>query len=591
VSAQPDVVESIAAVETVNAWLEALQAGLASRNADAIARLFADGGTFRDLLAVSWDIRHFVGSAEIGKRLAAEDRAASVHDLHARPTHDAVWTDDSGGSPAIMAFVRFRNDVGSGDGFVRLSRVEGSWVAAAMVLSLGELEGFPEQVGRRRPVGKRHEPLDDRPSWEDEHDSEFTDEDPQVVVVGAGHNGLMVAARMIRLGLSVLVVERNARVGDNWRNRYSALALHDPIEVDHLSYLPFPDSWPSFTPTRRFGDFLESYANLLDIPVWTSATVDNVHYEDDAQVWSVDVSRPGRETRTLRASHLVVTTGLNGKPRMPEVPGRSDFPGAVVHATDFGGGAEWRGKRAVVVGTGVSGHDVAQDLCENGAQVTMLQRGATYVINASTNHALSFGPYLEGRIATEDVDLMGQSMPISQYPTFAKARTQAAAERDREILDGLAAAGFRLSEGPDGMGLLGLVFIENKHGYYHNIGASQLIIAGRIAVRQAGIARFCRTGVVLDDGTELEADLVVFATGYESVNESNRALLGDIVDELPPIAKVGADGEFTAVARHSGKDRLWFIMTLGIPGGRVMSKLLGLRIRAIEAGLAPVATD
>lgn len=575
--------------DTVNTWLAALEGALTSKDAAAIAILFAEKATFRDLLATDWDIRHFVGATTIGGRLAAEPRAATVHDLHVREVVGAAWTDDSTDDPKIMAFVEFRNDVGRGDGFLRLSQVDGTWLAAGMVLALSELDDYPEQVDSLRPRGKRHEPLVDRVSWEDEHDPEFTRADPQVVVVGSGHNGLMVAARMVRLGLSVLVLERNDRVGDNWRNRYSALALHDPIEADHLSYIPFPSSWPSFTPTRRFGDFLESYANLLDVPVWTSATAEDVHYDEAGQVWSLDVTRPGKERRTIRPAHLVVATGLNGKPRTPEVEGRDDFEGTVVHATHFGGGAQWRGKRTIVVGTGVSGHDVAQDLAENGAEVTMLQRGSTYVINASTNHALSFTPYLQGKFATEDVDLMGQATPYSQYPAMAKARTDVAAERDRDILDGLTKAGFNVSMGPEGMGLLGIVFVENRHGYYHNIGASEMIISGKIGIRQAQIVRFTPHGVVLDDGSELEVDLVVFATGYESVNESNRSLLGDVVDELPPIAKVGEDWEFTAIARHSGKDRLWFLMTLGIPGGRVLSKLLALQIRAIEAGLAPAS--
>lgn len=568
-------------------WLTAFESALAARSAVVISRLFANGGTFRDLLATGWDIRHFVGAGEIGARLAAEPRAASVRDLRSRDTADAVWADDSNDEPTVMAFVEFRNDVGAGQGFLRLAKVEGEWVAAAIVLALSELDGYPENVDRRRPTGKRHEPLPDRVSWEEEQDAEYDNGDPEVVVVGSGHNGLMVAARMVRLGLRVLVLERNQRVGDNWRKRYSSLALHDPIEADHLSYIPFPSSWPSFTPTRRFGEFLESYANLLDIPVWTSATADNVHYDEDGEVWSLDVSRPDRDRRTLRVKHLVVATGLNSKPRIPDFPEVDKFAGTLTHATHFGGGAEWRGKKAIVVGTGVSGHDVAQDLAEHGAEVTMLQRGSTYVINASTNHQLAFAPYLEGKRPTEDIDLMGQSLPISQYPASAKARTAIAAERDREILDGLEKAGFSLTDGPDGMGLIGIVFVENKHGYYHNIGASQLIIAGQIGIRQAQILRFTETGVVLDDGTEMPADLVVLATGYESVNESNRDLLGDVVDELPPIGKIGDDWEFTAVARHSGKDRLWFLMTLGIPGGRVLSKLLALQIRAIEAGLAP----
>ncbi|WP_067672960.1 flavin-containing monooxygenase [Nocardia miyunensis] len=584
-----DATGTLAPAALADAWLADFEAALAARDASAISALFAPSGTFRDLLATDWDIRHFAGEQEVGRRLARAARSAAVTGLRIRDTVDGAWRDASGATPAINAFVRFANDVGTGEGVIRLIEQDGSLVAANVVLELTELAGRPEAVGDRRPIGKVHKPVVGRPSWEDEVDADFRRADPQVVIVGAGHNGLMLAARLLRIGIGALVIERHGRVGDNWRTRYSALALHDPVQVEALPYLPFPAGWPTFTPGSKFGDFLESYATLLDIPVWTGARLGEVRYDASAGRWDVEVTRSDGERRTLRTGHLVVATGAHNKPRIPEVADRDVFSGSVVHATDFGGGASWSGKRAIVVGTGVSGHDIAQDLAEHGAEVTMLQRGATYVMNASTNHELSFTGYLRGERPIEDIDLMGQLVPYSRLPELGKTRTAIGKERDRETLEGLARAGFALTDGPGGAGNVGLVFGQNRHGYYFNIGASELIIEGRIAVRRGSIARFTRGGVVLDDGAEIPADLMVYATGYESVNESNRELLGDLVDELPPICTIGPDGEFAGIARHTGHDRLWFLATLGIPPSRTYSKLLAIQIAAIEDGLAPAS--
>ncbi|KAI9573920.1 hypothetical protein HD554DRAFT_2035056 [Boletus coccyginus] len=127
-----------------------------------------------------------------------------------------------------------------------------------------------------------------------EKEREFLDEEPTIViVVGGGKSGLDVVARLKMLGINALVVERNQRVGNNWRERYAALCLHDPVWYDHIPYLPFPPSWPVYTPALKLVDWLESYAHSLELNVWTSATVASIQREtgDSGKRWVVQVRK------------------------------------------------------------------------------------------------------------------------------------------------------------------------------------------------------------------------------------------------------------------------------------------------------------
>ncbi|MTD16308.1 SidA/IucD/PvdA family monooxygenase [Nakamurella sp. YIM 132087] len=573
----------------VREWLADFAPAVAAADEGAIAACFTDGATVRDLLVLEWDFTNRTGAAAIGERFASAPRARALADFQVRMDdlgEPEAWYDDARGPSAVSAFIAFTTDVGSGDGYLQLEQAEdGRWLASALVTELVELSGRGERIGASRPAGKHHGPVRGRPTWPDERAADQAWTDPAVVVIGGGHSGLAIAARFGRLGVPCLVLERNAAVGDNWRNRYAALALHDPVGADHLPYLPLPSTWPNFTPAGKFGDYLRSYADLLDIAVLTGVEVTGARPSDEGG-WQVDLVDADGGTRSLHPRHVVVATGFNNLPAMPDIPGREVFRGQVCHSSEFAGAAGWTGRRVVVVGTGVSGHDIAQDLAEQGvADVVMVQRGPTYVINAGTFHQQFFANYLEGVRRTADADLMGAALPFGMYPAFGPTLVAAAREQDRETLEGLAAAGFRLGWGPNGEGINGLVFRENRTGYYYNIGASDLIIDGSIRVAQGPVTRFSASGVVLEDGTELEADLVVFATGFRSAKESSRPLLGDLTDELPEICTVGEDREYTAVWRGCGVPGLWFMVSTGIFASRFYSKHLALQILAIEEGL------
>lgn len=209
------------------------------------------------------------------------------------------------------------------------------------------------------------------------------------MTVGAGHNGLTVAAQCKAFGLDSLVIDKEKRIGDNWRLRYSSLSLHDPVHTNHLPFMPFPSSWPQFTPAGKLANWLESYTDALDLDVWTQATTDpaRTKFNPKTGKWDVTVLRTMPDgtvrERLMHVQHVVMATGLSGgSMRMPPpVPGQDEWEGVIVHSSQHPGGASSRGKRVLVVGAATSGHDIAMDLVQNGAETTMLQRSRTFIMS------------------------------------------------------------------------------------------------------------------------------------------------------------------------------------------------------------------
>lgn len=578
-----------APIDVIAAWVADLETAMSTRNAPAVAALFGATSTARDLLALSWDFRNAVGRDEVVALLTGPESTPPL-DLEVRPGSAPLLADEDG-RPTVSSFLRFRSKVGGGDGFVKLvTDHDGEWRAEAFVLSLASLDSHPAQLDDDRPVGRIHGPIVDRVGWREDLDPEFEKQNPTAIIIGAGHNGLMLAARLRALGIRSLIIERNERVGDNWRKRYSSLALHTPLASDGLPYVPYPPTWTRFTPKDKLGDFLECYATLLDLPVWTGSRVENVLFDDDAQRWTLDVVRADGSRRSMATPHLVFATGMNGEPFLPDLPGIKDHRGTVIHAVDYRGHAEWVGKKAVVIGSGVSGHDLAQDLAEHGVDVTMVQRSGTVVMNTSTFHTVMHANHVSGRYTAEDADLVNAAVPFGLLPSYGAKQLELAHELDGDLLPALEKAGFELSEGPDGQGVLGLIFGQNSTGYYYNAGASELIADGTIKLRHGNVVGVTPTGIELADGSAIDADLVIFATGYRSPAVAVENLLGaKIAAQLQQFADVSSDREYGRLWRRSGIDRLWFMISLGIGDGRFYSKLLALQIAAIEAGTMPLS--
>ena len=321
-----------------------------------------------------------------------------------------------------------------------------------------------------------------------------------------------------------------------------------------MAYIPFPPTWPVYTPKDKLGDWFESYASLLELNVWMDTKLESSAWSKDSLSWTVSVRRGQEPARTFHPKHIIFCTGYAGEPKMTAFPGQNDFKGVLYHGfqhQDAASTGDSSGKTVVVVGTGNSGHDIAQNYCENGAKVTMLQRGPTYVINPDIGlDMLVGGMYCDNGPPTEDADLYSQSIPLPLNLALARLSTVAVAEAEKETLQGLEKAGFKLNDGVDGGGIFSL-FLTRGGGYYIDVGCSKLIIDGKIKIEQnpKGIQGFEEDAVILGDGRKLKADIVVLATGYGTMRQSLRNTLGpEVADSCTEVWDLDEEGELNGVS-------------------------------------------
>lgn len=149
-----------------------------------------------------------------------------------------------------------------------------------------------------------------------------------------------------------------------------------------MAYLPFPKNWPQFTPKDKLGDWFEAYASIMELNVWLKTSIKSAEYDDSKSQWTVTLTRGDGSERVLYPRHIVWCTGHSGEPKVPTFVGQERFKGQFYHGSQHRDASESdvKSKKVVVVGTGNSGHDIAQNFYENGADTTMLQRSGTYVI-------------------------------------------------------------------------------------------------------------------------------------------------------------------------------------------------------------------
>ena len=577
--------------EVFAAWLTRFGAALDDADPERIATCFVEDGYWKDLLAFGWDFRTHSGRQEIAAGFAATLDSSRPRRARRAPDRSLPRLLKRSGRLVVEAFLDLDTAVGRATGFVRLlvdaeePLASRAWIA---LTALQEIRGFEERTDDRRPTGARHS-ADVGGNWLDERlrTQRFEDRDPQVLIVGGGHAGLSIAARLGQLGVEAVIVERNARVGDNWRNRYHSLTLHNEVWANSLPYLPFPPTWPTFLPKDKLAGWLEAYAEFMELNVWADTEFVDARYDDEEGRWTARVRTGDQPERVLQVPHLVMATGsVSGLPRIPEMPGLESFGGEVMHSSRFSSGAAYAGSRAVVVGTGNSGHDVAQDLHGHGAVVTMVQRSPTCVISLVPSGTTVYALYSEGP-PIEDVDLITAAIPYPVLQNSYQWLTRKTCELDRDLLDGLHAVGFETDFEPDGTGFH-MRYLRTGGGYYINVGCSDLIVQREIGVVQArAVDTFTTEGLRLLDGTEIPCDVVVLATGYENQQQGVRRLLGDdVADRVGPIWGFDEDHFMRNMWRRTPQPGLW-VMGGAMNESRLYSRILALQIRADLAGLLP----
>jgi cation diffusion facilitator CzcD-associated flavoprotein CzcO len=575
------------AQETVLSWLRSFGDALQSDDAAAAAGHFAVDGHWRDVLAFTWRLQTKSGAAAIEAALAPTLARTRPRNFHIPAERSAPRRVRRAGVDCIEAIFEFETDFGHANGVVRLveDSTDGAWRAWTLLTTLEELHGYPDGRPPALSDAERFSRDFGGENWLDQRRkaATYADHDPAVLVVGGGQAGLAVAARLNALGVDTLIVDRNERIGDNWRLRYHALILHNEVHVNHLPLMPFPPTWPVFIPKDKLANWFESYVDSLDLNFWTGTELAGGSYDPKERHWTVTLRRSDGSERILKPRHLIVATGVSGIPIWPSLPGLDDFAGTVMHSGSYTSGEAWKGRKVLVFGTGNSGHDVAQDLCSSGAHVTLVQRSPTYVVSIREAQKV-YAVYSEG-LPFADCDLLAASMP---YPVLLRAYQLSTAEMreaDRALLQGLESRGFRLTYGEDDTGFQ-MMYLRRGGGYYFNVGCSDMIVDGRIGLLQYdAIERFVPQGVRLRDGTTTPAELVVVATGYESQQEVVRAHLGDAVAQrIGPVWGFDDGGELRNMWTRTAQDGLWF--TAGsLAQCRIYSRYLALQIKAQEDGL------
>lgn len=579
-----------AGTDIVRTWLASLEDALTAGSPDAAAQLFEEEGFWRDFLAFTWNLKTLEGRDRICRMLAQTLP-------HVRPSGWEVEGEPATTDGVTECWVRFETSAGTGWGYLRL-RDGKAWT---LLTTLQDLRGFEEKKGPRRDRGVVHEITRERTTWLERRrardEALGRTEQPYCLVVGGGQGGIGLAARLQRLGIPTIVVDKHEKAGDAWRNRYKSLHLHDPVWYDHMPYLPFPDDWPVFPAKDKIADWLMHYADIMELNYWARTECRSAEWDEQSGTWTVVVDRDGEEI-TLHPTQLVFALGVSGYPRVPEFPGADVFRGAQHHSSAHAGGDDWAGKRAVVIGSNNSAHDICADLWEHGAEVTMVQRSSTHISRSESLMDLVLKPLyseeaLEAGITTEKADMLFASWPYRVLPDVQRPAFEAMAERDREFYTALEATGFDLDFGEDGSGLF-LKYLRRGSGYYIDVGASQLIIDGRVQLASGQVDHLTEDAVVLDDGTELPADLVVHATGYGSMNEWLSDLISpEVADRVGKCWGYGSDttrdpgpweGELRNMWKPTNVENLW-IHGGNLHQSRHYSKYLALQLKARMEGL------
>src|SRR5260221_1704213 len=408
-------VESQSTGTAITQWLAAFERALAAENIDQAVDLFVVDCFWRDLVAFTWNIVTVEGQEGVRDLLG--------ENLHrVQPRGFAVAAELGGEEAPGEAWIKFETAVGRGIGHLRLRDGKG-WT---LLTTLSELKGHEEPKSGRRPKGTEHGAVPNRETWLEQRRREAEElapvTQPYALVVGGGQGGIALGARLRQLGVPAIIVDRNPRPGDAWRNRYKSLCLHDPVWYDHLPYLDFPPNWPVFSPKDKIADWLEMYTRVMELNYLGSNQCKKATYDEKAKEWTVTVERDGKEM-TLRPQQLVLATGMSGKPNLPKFEGMDRFKGEQHHSSRHPGPDAYRGKRAVVIGSNNSAHDICAALWEVGADVTMVQRTSTHVARSDSLMELALGAlYSESAVAsgmtTQKADLTFASVPYRLLHVF-----------------------------------------------------------------------------------------------------------------------------------------------------------------------------
>jgi len=323
----------------------------------------------------------------------------------------------------------------------------------------------------------------------------------RVLIVGAGPGGLAAAAALGSAGVAATIVERTTSVGSSWRGHYDRLHLHTARFLSGLPGMPIPRRAGSWVSRDDFVAYLDAYALRHSLDVRTGTEVQRIDRRDGG--WRLATS-----AGEFDATDVVVATGYNRVPLLPEWPGRDSFEGTLVHSSRYRSGAEYRGKDVLVVGAGNSGAEIAVDLAEQGASRVRLsiRRPPNVVLRTVTRF-----------VPSQLVSILLSKLPLPFADAVARATARLTIGDLRKL--GLPA--------PD-RGIY-TEMIRDRQIPIIDVGLVSALRAGRVEV-VAAVEGFDGPSVQLRRGVSIQPDVVVAATGYRPSLEPLVGHLG-VLDE------------------------------------------------------------
>ena len=567
--------------------LDTFGGALAANDIDGAVACFQEDCYWRDLVTFTWNIKTMEGRDQIRDMLKSQLALTAPSGWRIAEGEDATETDG-----LLEGWIAFETRVARGFGLIRVK----NGLIWTLLTTMVELKGHEEQSGFDRPLGAKHGAGRNRPTWKEEREREAADlghtTQPYCLIIGGGQGGIALGARLRQLGVPTIIIEKNERPGDSWRNRYKSLCLHDPVWYDHLPYIDFPKNWPVFAPKDKIGDWLEMYAKVMELNYWSSTEAKSASYDEKTKEWTVVVTRDGKDI-TLRPKQLVLATGQSGKANMPKFKGMELFKGDQHHSSKHPGPDAYVGKKVVVIGSNNSAHDICAALWEAGIDVTMVQRSSTHIVRSDSLMEIGLGSLyseqaVQSGMTTAKADLIFASLPYRILHEFQIPLYQQMKERDAEFYKGLEKAGFMLDWGDDNSGLF-MKYLRRGSGYYIDIGASQLVIDGEIKLKSGQVREITERSVILEDGTELPADVIVYATGYGSMNGWAADLISqEVADKVGKCWGLGSattkdpgpwEGEQRNMWKPTQQEALWFHGG-NLHQSRHYSQFLALQLKA-----------
>lgn len=303
-----------------------------------------------------------------------------------------------------------------------------------------------------------------------------------VVIVGAGPAGLAVGACLTRAGLDFIILEKAREIAPAWRRHYRRLHLHTVKAFSSLPHMPFPETYPRYVPREKMVEYLDAYAARFELRPHFGETVNSIRRENGNYLVETG-------TKTVSARHVVIASGNNAEPIVPNLPEMGTFAGSLLHSADYADATPFVGQSVLVIGMGNTGAEIALDLAELGARPTLSVRNGVHIVPRQL-----FG------VPIQMVAMATRLLPRAVNDAFFPI-----------ILD------FALGK-PEEFGI-----IRPKHGILEQVAAGHIpvIDVGTVAAIKSGsikvapaIMRFTERGAIFVSGRQAEFDSVILATGY-----------------------------------------------------------------------------